>query len=279
MYTDIRYGSAYRNPGGNNFMPTQDGEKKVDARGSFSSLETSTTAEDCSEKDVFSEVSSVHSTEAGKKEVFLGRAIEQVEASSTSSNILKATYRSSNRGAVTFGLAGGLVGGLLQGGAGVALGMSVGSSVGANLGLAGGVLLESYKSSDEETTNPEECALDASNNRFFGHVVELFDEAGHHAAVGSIGVGVGALVASLIAGNPLPVALHVAGVYSGATWAFGLTTGSAHWILQHLQQSEERLQCEQSSSPGDMELHSLSVIAGERPAAEAKVGDSEVGNN
>ncbi|MBM3856716.1 MAG: hypothetical protein FJ390_01985 [Verrucomicrobia bacterium] len=264
MYTDIRFGSAYRNPNNDSFFSDRSGGKKINQQGSPSlpislKSENVTTSKIPSENEkgsnISSDLESVSDKQSEKENVFAGQEIQQVETSSRTSDILKAGYTSSNRAAVALGLTGGLVGGILKGPPGAAFGMSVGSSAGSHLGAIGGVLMESSKSPvNEQGVDPEQSALDAVNNPFFGHAVALVDHAAQHATAGSIGVGVAALLASLATGNPFPVAFHAAGVYSGATWAFGLTTGSAHWLLQHLERSEERLQREQISSPGDIEL-------------------------
>lgn len=75
---------------------------------------------------------------------------------------------------------------------------------------------------------------------FLGHVIQVVDHAGHHAAIGSIGAGVLTLAASLASANPLLVAFHIAGVYSGAAWSLGLTTGSAHWLLRHIHRAGDQ---------------------------------------
>lgn len=250
MYAEFRNSSFYRNLRGNGFSLDKDQEDKIDVQKNSTLVNQ--------EDDTFSDEDSVHSHQSEKKELFSGKKVDQVETSSRSYEILKAGYRNSNRGAVGLGLAGGVVGGVLQGGPGVLYGMSFGSSVGTHLGALSGAIIESYNPSDKkEIADPEERALNAINNRFFGHLVQLSDEAGHHAALGSIAFGGGTVVASLATGNPLPVALHAACLISGATWAFGLTTGSAHWMIQHLQRSQEIGDRERVSSPGDIELQPL----------------------
>ncbi|MCX6958149.1 MAG: hypothetical protein NT164_06405 [Verrucomicrobiae bacterium] len=189
--------------------------------------------------DGFLETSSTGSAEGSGKNIFSEQAIERVDSSSLT-RILSTSYRNSNRGAVALGFAGGVVGGFF--------GMSVGSSLGTYLGALSGVVQEYRRTPGDEIAiaTPEQPLHDiAEGNHFSGHVIQVVDHAGHHAAMGSVAVGVAALLISLATGNPFPVAIHVAGVYSGAAWAFGLTTGTAKWLQQHAQRSAETLQREQ----------------------------------
>jgi len=131
------------------------------------------------------------------------------------------------------------------------------------LGALSGVVQEYARTPGDETAiaAPEQTDHDvAVENHFSEHVIQVVDHAGHHAAMGSIAVGVAALLTSLATGNPMPVALHVAGIYSGAAWAFGLTTGTAKWLQQHIQRSAETSQREEQTSPGDIELPTWSVV-------------------
>jgi hypothetical protein len=201
------------------------------------------------------------STEANKNQegtVFLNRNVAQTETDSLTKRVLNSSYRNSNRAAVALGLAGGVLGGVHGGAQGAMFAMSVGSSFGTHLGALTGAIGECSSSSEASevtsaSSQPQSHDI-AESNHFLGRVIQVVDHAGHHAAVGSIGVGVATLFGSLVAGNSLPVVFHVAGVYSGATWAFGLTTGTTQWILQHLERSQDQFQRDQRSSLGDIEL-------------------------
>lgn len=294
MYADFRLSSTYPNGGGSISLSDQHAEKKggkVDIQRSTTpslSLESdqeTIMTEGFSESgdDIASEVSSANPPGSENKTSFLGQEMQQVEHSSRTYALLKAGYRNSNRAAVALGVTGGLAGGILHGPGGAAFGMSLGSSVGSHLGAVGGVLMECSKPSPKEEVNdPEEGTHDVTAHaRFFGHTVQLVDQAGHHAAVGSIGVGVGVLATSLVTGSSFLSAIHIAGVYSGVTWAFGLTTGSAHWLLEHLERSKETLQREQTSYPGDIELSPLRPFKSEEEVKDddIKVKHEEVTNN
>ncbi|MEI6416564.1 MAG: hypothetical protein WCO92_02460 [Verrucomicrobiota bacterium] len=205
--------------------------------------------------DGFLETSSTGSAEGSGKTIFLDQEIKRVDSSSLTKRIFSTSYRNSNRGAVALGLAGGVVGGFF--------GMSVGSTLGTYFGALSGVVQEYPRTPGDEIAiaTPEQPLHDiAEGNHFSGHVIQVVDHAGHHAAMGSVAVGVAALLISLATGNPLPIALHAAGVYSGAAWAFGLTTGTAKWLQQHAQRSAETLQREQRTSPGDIELPTWKVV-------------------
>ena len=267
MYTtDLRFNGSYRNTSTSNETALSDqkgkGKPSSPAIGEESSPLILSKNEDgyTSEKDL-SNVSTKSSVSAEaekcKGSVFFNKDIQQVESSSRASDIFKASYTSSNRGAVALGITGGIIG-LIHGPSGAMLGTSIGSSIGTHSGALIGALQEYSKPLPVEEvthTNPEEdFHPDAETNPFLGHVIQVVDHAGHHAAMGSIGVGIAALLTSLATGNPLPVAVHVAGIYSGAAWMFGLTTGSTSWIRQKMQHSADVLQREQKFSPGDIEL-------------------------
>lgn len=254
---NMRYGSGnYQN---NNTVPSgQSGKGKPVSPATLKKNSPSTVLELESEgsdtsseiADNFSKTNSIESAEGTEKNLFSNQDIHQVETSSRASDILKASYIKSNRAAVALGLVGGVVGGCF--------GMSVGSSVGTHGGFAAGVLQEYLSSPPVAETGDaarEQSDHDvAGENHFSSHVIQVVDHAGHHAAVGSIGVGVAALLISLATGNPIPAALHAAGIYSGAAWMFGLTTGTASWLRQHVQRSADAAQREQATSPGDIEL-------------------------
>jgi hypothetical protein len=267
MYnTGIRYSGNYRNPANDTVLSGEKGKGKPVSQATLRKSSPLTVAGLNSEGsdaslENFNDASEASSGNAGVKEakstVFLNRDIQQTEPGSWH-RILQTSYRNSNRASVTLGLAAGVVGGVSGGPGGAMFGMSVGSSLGAHLGAVSGIVQECSKTpSVDETTGavPEQdIHPSAEENHFAGHVIEVIDHAGHHAAMGSIAVGVTALLTSLATGNPIPIALHAAGVYSGAAWAFGLTTGTTSWVRQHVQRSAEVLQREQQTSPGDIEL-------------------------
>ena len=263
MYnTDIRFSRSYRDTSNDTVLSDQSGKGKpvspVTLRklspSTVSGLESGGSDNNSEIADSFSETNSVGSAEGAEKTIFLNQEIQQVESSSLTKRMLSTSYRNSNRGAVASGLAGGVVGGFF--------GMSVGSSLGTHMGALIGAVQEYAKTPGDEIVIAAREQTDhdvAGGNHFSEHVIQVVDHAGHHAAMGSIAVGAAALLTSLATGNPMPVALDVAGVYSGAAWAFGLTTGTAKWLQQHIQRSAEKLQHEQQASPGDIELPSWEV--------------------
>ena len=263
MYnTDIRFSRSYRDTSNDTVLSDQSGKGKpvspVTSRklspSTVSGLESRDSDAGSEITDGFLETSSTGSAEGSEKTIFLDQEIQQVESSALTKRMMSTGYRNSNRGAVVLGLAGGAVGGFF--------GMSVGSSVGTHMGALIGAVQEYAKTPGDEIAIAAREQTDhdvAGGNHFSEHVIQVVDHAGHHAAMGSIAVGAAALLTSLATGNPMPVALDVAGVYSGAAWAFGLTTGTAKWLQQHIQRSAEKLQHEQQASPGDIELPSWEV--------------------
>lgn len=264
MYTDIRYGSFSQSLNRETLAShqTQD-QKKID-QFNCSSQSPLQSEEGETATETLSENSSVVSEKGQRPELFLGREIEQVEPSSFACDLLKAGYRSSNRTAVSFGLAGGIVGGIHGGPGGASFGMSVGSTFGANLGGVIGIVEKcstlTHTHGIEEESLEQDFQDVTQSDHFLDHAVQVVDHAGHQASIGSIGVGLAVLIGSLATGAPLIAAFHTAGVYSGAAWAFGLTTGSAHWTLRHLQESEHRAAVEQQLSSGDIELSPLKSV-------------------
>ena len=270
MYSEFRISNSYSNTSKDTYPSNQSGKGKsvLPAVWKGSSPSTLSESEDGhTSLENFSEASAtspVSFEEEQKSIIFSSQDIQQTESASLSRRMLSAGYRNGNRGAVGVGLAGALVGGVVGGSQGAAMGMTVGSSIGTHMGVLSGAIQEySSPSPVAETGNAaaEQSFHDVpEGNHFSGHVIQVVDHAGHHAAMGSIAVGVAAFLASLATGNPMPVALHVAGIYSGAAWAFGLTTGTAKWLQQHAQRSVETLQREQKSSPGDIELPAWKVV-------------------
>lgn len=238
MHAEFR-SSSYRN-NNDTFQPHENGEKK--------SVEAST------EKN-----SLIKWTE---ENFFSDQKIEQVQPSRWN-RIWNAAYRDGNRGAVTLGLAGGIVGGAFSGPSGAMFGMSVGSGLGSHLGALGGSIQE-YSALPPGETEPipfRSRFHRASSDLFLGHVIQVVDHAGHHAAIGSIGAGVLTLAASLASANPLLVAFHIAGVYSGAAWSLGLTTGSAHWLLRHIHRAgDQQLFPEQKQSDLEEEQSEIELV-------------------
>jgi hypothetical protein len=170
--------------------------------------------------------------------------IQQTERSPHAAHIAQNAYLYSNRFAVTLGVAGGIVAG--------PMGMTIGSTVGTHAGALVGASLEYFNPTSENQTKTSSSDVPNANNPathevIFNHVVEAVDHAGHHAAIGSIGVGITALLTSLATGNPMPTVLHVAGVYSGAAWGLGLTTGTASWLCGVLQRSSDEVASEKKS--------------------------------
>ncbi|MBX9577375.1 MAG: hypothetical protein K2W97_02735 [Chthoniobacterales bacterium] len=270
MYnTGIRFSSSYRDISNDTVLSNQSGEGKPVSPVTSKKLSPSTVSglegegSDTNSESVggFSEISSTGSAEGAEKTIFLDQEIQQVEPSALTKRMLSTSYRNSNRGAVVLGLAGGVVGGFF--------GMSVGSSLGTHLGALSGVIQEYARTPGDETAIADSEQTDhdvAGENHFSEHVIQVVDHAGHHAAMGSIAVGVVALLTSLATGNPMPVAFHAAGVCSGAAWAFGLTTGTAKWLQQHAQRSAETLQREEQTSPGDIELSNWKVVEDSKDA-------------
>lgn len=260
MYTtDMRFNRSYRTTSNDTVLSDQNGKGKPVLPAilrktsplTVSGLESESVAAS-EDSDIFSEEGSVSSVGGTEKNLFSNQEIQQVETSSLRERMLSAGYRNSNRGAVALGLAGGAVAGFV--------GMTVGSSIGTHSGALIGALQEYSKIPGDEIAIavPEQGDHDvAQGNHFSEHVIQVVDHAGHHAAVGSIGVGVAALLTALATGNPMPVAFHAAGVYSGAAWGFGLVTGTASWIRRHVQRSSDAAQREQKNSPGDIELRRL----------------------
>lgn len=267
---DMRFSSSYRNTSNDTVLSDQRGKEKPVSpaiRKESSLLSLSDGGDGHTSTEELSDVSGTSPVSFNKEEqksaIFLNQDIQQTEPSSLTKRMLSTSYRNSNRAAVALGVAGG-VAGAASGPAGAMFGMSVGSSVGTHLGALIGAVQEYSKTSPAGETGDaasgEPLHDIPEGNHFSNHVIQVVDHAGHHAALGSIGVGVAALLTSLVTGNPIPVALHAAGVYSGAAWAFGLTTGTAIWLRQHVQRSAEVLQREQQTSPGDIEMRPWKMV-------------------
>ena len=120
MYTtDLRFNGSYRNTSTSNETALSDQKGKGKpislAIGEESSPLILSKNEDSytSEKDL-SNVSTKSSVSAEaekcKGSVFFNKDIQQVESSSRASDIFKASYTSSNRGAVALGITGGIIG-------------------------------------------------------------------------------------------------------------------------------------------------------------------------